>query len=185
MDDVLEACRRAKRASRALRGLTRADKDALLHAMADALLAASGSVVAANRQDVDRGRDGGLSDGLVDRLRLNDERIRVVAQGLRDLAALPDPVGEVVRGERLANGLEVRQTRVPMGVVAMVYEARPNVTVDAAGLALKSGNAAVLRGGSAAERTSRALVTVLRRTLEAHGLPADAVVLLDGGGREA
>src|SRR6476620_253489 len=176
--DVLEACRNAKRASRALRPLTRADKDALLLSMADALVVGSGSIVAANAEDVERGRDGGLSAGLVDRLRLDEDRISAVAQGLRDLAALPDPVGEVVRGERLANGLEVRQTRVPMGVVAMVYEARPNVTVDAAGLALKSGNAVVLRGGSAAAQSNRALVSVLREVLTGHGLPADAVTLI-------
>jgi glutamate-5-semialdehyde dehydrogenase len=118
-------------------------------------------------------------------LRLDGERLAGVAQALRDLATLPDPVGEVVRGERLANGLEERQTRVPMGVVAMVYEARPNVTVDAAGLALKSGNAVVLRGGSAAAQTNRALVDVLRGVLAQHDLPADAVTLLDAGGRES
>ncbi|GAB3692717.1 glutamate-5-semialdehyde dehydrogenase [Angustibacter aerolatus] len=122
----------------------------------------------------------GLAQGLLDRLRLDEPRVAATAAALRDLAALPDPVGEVVRGQRLANGLEVRQTRVPMGVVAMVYEARPNVTVDAAGLALKSGNAVVLRGGSAAAHTNRALVGVLREVLTAHGLPADAVTLLDG-----
>jgi glutamate-5-semialdehyde dehydrogenase len=178
--DVLAACARAKDASRAIRSLTRADKDALLHVMADALVAASVDVLAANDEDVARGRAQDLSPGLVDRLRLDKERVAGVAQALRDLAALPDPVGEVVRGERLANGLEVRQTRVPMGVVAMVYEARPNVTVDAAGLALKSGNAVVLRGGSAAAQSNRALVKVLRQVLAEAGLPADAVTLVEG-----
>ena len=105
---------------------------------------------------------------------------RRVADALRDLAGLPDPVGEVVRGSTLANGLQIRQVRVPMGVVGMIYEARPNVTVDAAGLGLKSGNAMILRGGSAAASTNRALVTALRSALEAHGLPADAVQLLEG-----
>ncbi|GAA4359000.1 glutamate-5-semialdehyde dehydrogenase [Angustibacter luteus] len=183
--DVLAACRNAKLASRAVRPLTRADKDALLLAMADALVDQTAVIVRANDEDVARGRAEGLSEGLVDRLRLDDDRVAAVAQALRDLAALPDPVGEVVRGERLANGLEVRQTRVPMGVVAMVYEARPNVTVDAAGLALKSGNAVVLRGGSAAAQSNAALVAVLRSVLSDAGLPPDAVTLIDGGGREA
>ncbi len=177
---VLDACRRARQASRAIRPLTRGDKDALLCAMADALVAATGPILAANAEDVARGERDGMAAGLLDRLRLDEERVAGVAAALRDLAALPDPVGEVVRGERLANGLEVRQTRVPMGVVAMVYEARPNVTVDAAGLALKSGNAVVLRGGSAARETNRALVAVLGDTVTAHSLPADAVTLLDG-----
>ena len=184
-EQVLAACSCAREASRAVRPLTRAAKDALLLAMADALVAATSDVVAANATDLERGEQAGLTSGLLDRLRLDDARVADVADALRELAALPDPVGEVVRGQRLANGLEVRQTRVPMGVVAMVYEARPNVTVDAAGLALKSGNAVVLRGGSAAEHTNRSLVAVLRRCLQDAGLPADAVTLLDGGGREA
>ena len=184
-EEVLALCARAREASRAVRPLTRAAKDGLLLAMADALVAASDDIERANAEDLRTGAESGLTEGLLDRLRLDGARVAAVAGALRDLAALPDPVGEVVRGQRLANGLEVRQTRVPMGVVAMVYEARPNVTVDAAGLALKSGNAVVLRGGSAAEHTNRALVAVLRRTLEDRGLPADAVVLLDGGGREA
>jgi glutamate-5-semialdehyde dehydrogenase len=184
-EQVRAACRAAREASRAVRPLTRAAKDAVLLAMADALVAATPDVVAANALDLERGEHAGLTSGLLDRLRLDPTRIAAVAEALRELAALPDPVGEVVRGQRLANGLEVRQTRVPMGVVAMVYEARPNVTVDAAGLALKSGNAVVLRGGSAAEHTNRALVAVLRRCLQDAGLPADAVTLLDAGGREA
>jgi glutamate-5-semialdehyde dehydrogenase len=182
--DVLAACRRARVASRAVRPLTRGDKDALLLAMADGLVAATRSIVAANEQDLRQGERDGLTAGLLDRLRLDDGRVAALGDALRALAALPDPVGEVVRGQRLANGLEVRQTRVPMGVVAMVYEARPNVTVDAAGLGLKSGNAVVLRGGSAARQTNRALVEVLRQVLEGRGLPADAVTLLDGGREE-
>jgi glutamate-5-semialdehyde dehydrogenase len=156
----------------------------LLLGMAEALVAATESVVAANAEDLAQGERDRLSSGLLDRLRLDAGRVAALGEALRDLAALPDPVGEVVRGQRLANGLEVRQTRVPMGVVAMVYEARPNVTVDAAGLALKSGNAVVLRGGSAARQTNRALVAVLREVLEGRGLPADAVTLLDGGREE-
>ena len=175
----------ARRASRRLGLLSRADKDAALVAMADALDSASAEIIAANDQDIARGRDQGLADGLLDRLRLDEARVAAVAEALRDIAALPDPVGEVVRGSTLANGLQIRQLRVPMGVVAMIYEARPNVTVDAAGLALKSGNAVVLRGGSAASASNRALVTVLRAALEAKGLPADAVTLLDEGGHDA
>ncbi|MGL5857327.1 MAG: glutamate-5-semialdehyde dehydrogenase [Angustibacter sp.] len=183
-DDVLAVCARAREAGQVIRLLTRADKDAVLCSMADALVAATAQVVEANARDVEAGRVGGLSDGLLDRLHLDAVRVAGVAQALRELAALPDPVGEVVRGQRLANGVEVRQTRVPMGVVAMVYEARPNVTVDAAGLALKAGNAAVLRGGSAAAQTNRALAGVLRSCLTDADLPADAVSLLDGGGRD-
>jgi glutamate-5-semialdehyde dehydrogenase len=153
--------------------------------MADALDSASGQIIAANDKDIARGRAQGLAEGLLDRLRLDQARVSAVAEALRDIAGLPDPVGEVVRGSTLANGLQIRQVRVPMGVVAMIYEARPNVTVDAAGLALKSGNAVVLRGGSAASESNRALVTVLRGALEAQGLPAGAISLLDEGGHDA
>jgi len=171
----------ARRASRRLALLSRADKDAALRAMADALEAASPQIIEANDEDIERGRANALSEGLLDRLRLDEVRVKAVAQGLRDIAGLPDPVGEVVRGSTLANGLQVRQLRVPMGVVGMIYEARPNVTVDAAGLALKSGNAVVLRGGAAAGASNRAFVAVLRATLQDQGLPVDAVCLLEGG----
>jgi glutamate-5-semialdehyde dehydrogenase len=175
----------ARTASRRLALLSRADKDAALRAMADALDSASGQIITANDLDIARGREQGLAEGLLDRLRLDQARVAAVAEALRDIAGLPDPVGEVVRGSTLANGLQIRQVRVPMGVVAMIYEARPNVTVDAAGLALKSGNAVILRGGSAASQSNRALVAVLRTALEAQGLPAGAVSLLDEGGRDA
>ncbi len=175
----------ARTASRQLALLPRSTKDAVLRAMADDLEAATAGILAANEQDIERGRRSGLAEAMVDRLRLDAGRVHAVADALRDIAGLPDPVGEVVRGSTLANGLQIRQVRVPMGVVGMIYEARPNVTVDAAGLALKSGNAVVLRGGSAAGASNRALVDVLRGTLEAHGLPAAAVTLLDEGGRDA
>ena len=175
----------ARLASRRLGLLSRADKDASLRAMADALDLAAPEIIAANTEDIKRGRADGLAEGLIDRLRLDQARVGAVAQALREIASLPDPVGEVVRGSTLANGLQIRQVRVPMGVVAMIYEARPNVTVDAAGLALKSGNAVVLRGGAAAGATNRTLVAVLRGALVAQGLPADAVSLLDEGGRDA
>ena len=180
----LGACARARDAARLVAPLTRTRKDAALEAMALALEQAHAQVCAANDLDVARAEEAGVSEGLRDRLRLDRTRVERCAQALRELAALADPVGEVVRGQRLPNGLEVRQTRVPMGVVAMVYESRPNVTVDAAGLALKSGNAVVLRGGSAAAATNRALAAVLRGALVQQGLPADAVVLLDQPGRE-
>jgi glutamate-5-semialdehyde dehydrogenase len=175
----------ARLASRRLALLSSADKDAALRAMADALDSASEQVIEANNGDIAQGRVQGLSEGMLDRLRLDQDRVRSLASALRDVAGLPDPVGEIVRGSTLANGLQVRQVRVPMGVVAMIYEARPNVTVDAAALTLKSGNAVVLRGGSAAGASNRALVAVMRSALEAQGLPADAITLLDEGGRDA
>ncbi|WP_265522128.1 glutamate-5-semialdehyde dehydrogenase [Oerskovia flava] len=182
-EQVRETARRAKVASRVLATATRATKDAALHALADALVAASAEIVAANAVDVERGRAAGTSAGLLDRLTLTPERIGVIADALRELAALPDPVGEVVRGSTLPNGLRMRQLRVPMGVVGMIYEARPNVTVDAAGLALKSGNAVILRGGSAAASSNEVIVAVLARALEAQGLPADLVQSIDRHGR--
>jgi glutamate-5-semialdehyde dehydrogenase len=151
--------------------------------MADALEDSVEAIVAANAEDVDAGREAGLTEGLIDRLSLDDERVAAMAQGLRDVAALPDPVGEVVRGYVQPNGLEIRQVRVPFGVIAMIYEARPNVTVDAAGLALKSGNAALLRGSGSAYRSNVALVGVLATAAEKAGLPRDAVQLVPGTDR--
>lgn len=181
---VLEACRRAKVASRSLATANRGVKDAALHAMADALVAQSARIIAANQQDVERGRANDMTPGLLDRLTLTDERIGAIAEALRDVAALPDPVGEIKRGSTLPNGLRLVQKATPMGVVGMIYEARPNVTVDAAGLALKSGNAAVLRGGSAAAQSNEVIVDVLQDALEAAGLPRDAVQSIDAYGRE-
>ncbi len=183
-DAVTAIARDAKVASRALASATRAEKDAALHAMADALLARAGAILAANAADVDAARAGGMKPGLVDRLTLTPERIAGIADALREVAALPDPVGEVVRGSTLPNGLRLRQVRVPMGVVGMIYEARPNVTVDAAGLALKSGNAVILRGGSAAARTNTVIVTVLADALAGVGLPRNLVQSIDAHGRE-
>jgi glutamate-5-semialdehyde dehydrogenase len=180
---VREIAGRAKVASRVLATATRARKDAALLALADALVRSSGHVLAANADDVRGATAAGMSAGLVDRLTLTGERLAAIADALRALAALPDPVGEVVRGSTLPNGLRLRQVRVPMGVVAMIYEARPNVTVDAVGLALKSGNAVVLRGGSAALRSNEAVVAVLRAALTDQGLPADLVQSVDEWGR--
>ncbi len=181
---VREIAQRAKTASRALATATRSTKDAALHAMADAVLAATDEILTANEQDVAAGRTAGLSAGLLDRLTLTAPRLAGIADALRELAGLPDPVGEVVRGSTLPNGLRLRQVRVPMGVVGMIYEARPNVTVDAAGLALKSGNAVVLRGGGAAAHSNEVIVRVLGEALEARGLPADLVQSIDRLGRE-
>ena len=183
-DAVLDACTRAKAASRVLATANRAIKDAALHAMADALVAQAGLILEANARDVERERAGGMAPGLLDRLTLDEGRVASIAAALRALAALPDPVGEIRRGSTLPNGLRLIQKAVPMGVVGMIYEARPNVTVDAAGLALKSGNAAVLRGGSAAAQSNEAIVAVLRSALDAVGLPADAVQSIDACGRE-
>ena len=181
---VLEACRRAKLASRALATATRATKDTALLAMADALVAQAARIVEANARDLERGRAAEMSPGLLDRLALTEERIASIADALRFLATLPDPVGEVRRGSTLPNGLRLVQKSTPMGVVGMIYEARPNVTVDAAGLALKSGNAAVLRGGSAAASSNEVIVAVLQDALEGAGLPRDAVQSIDAHGRE-
>ena len=181
---VLDVARHAKDASRALATATRTTKDAVLLAMADGLLAASDEILAANAEDVARGRARAMAAGLVDRLTLTQDRLDAIAAALRDLAGLPDPVGEVVRGSTLPNGLLLRQVRVPMGVVGMIYEARPNVTVDAAGLALKSGNAVILRGGTAAARSNEVVVAVLRAALVGQGLPADLVQSIDAWGRE-
>ncbi|MEO6789962.1 MAG: glutamate-5-semialdehyde dehydrogenase [Ornithinibacter sp.] len=181
VENVRTLAEAARTASRRLALMSRAEKDAALRALADALDAATERVVTANEADLARGRENGMPESLQDRLRLDPERVASVAGALRDIASLPDPIGEVVRGSTLANGLQIRQVRVPMGVVGMIYEARPNVTVDAAGLALKSGNAVILRGGSAAADTNRALVAVLRDSLTAQGLPADSVGLLEGG----
>ena len=181
---VRGAARAAKDAQPVLARLRRAEKDALLHAMAEALVARADEIVAANAQDLAAADESGMAAGLRDRLALDPQRIASIAQQLRDAAALPDPVGEVVRGSVLANGLELRQVRVPMGVIGMVYEARQNVTVDAAGLALKAGSAVVLRGGSAALHSNTALIAVLREVLVERGLPADLVVGIDAHGRE-
>lgn len=175
---------RAKAASRHLATATRATKDAALEAMATALSADTEQILLANARDVERARAAGMKPGLVDRLTLTPERIEGIAAALRELEALPDPVGEVVRGSTLPNGLTLRQVRVPMGVVGMIYEARPNVTVDAAGLAVKSGNAVILRGGSAAADSNTRIVDTLAGALESVGLPRDLVQSIDSYGRE-
>ena len=170
-------------ASRVLATLTTERKDAALTAIAEALDGAATRVLPANDLDLERGRETGISAGLMDRLRLDADRLAALAAAVRDVRGLPDPVGVVVRGSRLPNGLQLSQVRVPFGVVGAIYEARPNVTVDIAALALKSGNAVVLRGGSAAENTNRELVGLVQEALVSVGLPAEAVQTIDPFGR--
>ena len=172
------AAARAREAARVLRTLPTETKDAALVAMAEALLERADEVLAANAADVEAAAADGTPESVLDRLRLTPARVSGVADALRQLVALPDPVGDVVRGSTLANGLQLRQVRVPLGVVGIVYEARPNVTVDAAGLCLKSGNAALLRGSASAHRTNTALVAVLTEAAEKAGLPAGSIELL-------
>lgn len=181
--EVRDIAKRAKVASRALQNATSGVKNDVLNAIADALVAAADDVVAANRLDMEQGRERGLTPGLLDRLELTTDRIESIASALREVSALPDPVGEIVRGSTLENGLKLKQVRVPMGVVGMIYEARPNVTVDAAALTLKSGNAVILRGGSAALESNRKLVQIIGDALEAKNLPRDLVQTVDDFGR--
>ncbi|MBC9733126.1 glutamate-5-semialdehyde dehydrogenase [Nocardioides marmotae] len=182
--DVVDLAIRAREAARVLALATRAQKDAALEAMAAALLEQAPTLLAANAQDTARAEEGGTPPNVVDRLRLTDDRLAGMAQGLREVAGLPDPVGEVLRGGTLANGLELRQVRVPFGVVGMIYEARPNVTADAAGICLKSGNAVLLRGSSSAAASNAAIVEVLRDAAVSAGLPADVVQLVPSESRD-
>jgi glutamate-5-semialdehyde dehydrogenase len=175
----------ARAASIDLAAATRAEKDRALLLMADRLVERAEEIVAANAVDVDRAREAGQSEAMIDRLTLTPARVAAMADGLRQLAALPDPVGDVVRGSKLANGLELRQVRVPFGVVGIIYEGRPNVTADAAGICLKSGNAALLRGSGSALSSNAAIVSVLRKAVADAGLPADSIQLLDAATRDS
>jgi glutamate-5-semialdehyde dehydrogenase len=181
---VEQICRAAKAAAADLAVLDTDTKNRALHAIADALVAQTDEILAANAGDLDDGRLGGLSDALIDRLTLTPERIAGIAAQTRDVAALPDPVGEVVDGGRLPNGIELRRELVPFGVVGVVYEARPNVTIDAVALCLKSGNACVLRGSSSAARTNAVLARIASDAASSVGVPAGAIGLVAGGGRE-
>jgi glutamate-5-semialdehyde dehydrogenase len=180
---VHDAARRARVAARTLGTLSTETKDRALHAAADAVLSRVHEILAANAGDVEAAREAGTPEAMLDRLALNAQRVDGIASGLRQVAGLPDPIGEVLRGRTLPNGLQLRQQRVPLGVVGIVYEGRPNVTVDAFGLTLKSGNAVLLRGSSSAARSNDALVTTLRGALDGEGLPADAVQLLPSNDR--
>jgi glutamate-5-semialdehyde dehydrogenase len=180
---VAELCSAAKRASRTLARLDGSIKNAALEAIATALERRTEEILAANERDMQLGAEAEIGDALLDRLRLDETRIGSIAAAARQIAALPDPVGEVIEGRRLANGLDVRKVRVPLGVVAVVYEARPNVTIDAAALCLKSGNAVVLRGSSSAEHSNAALARIASDAATAAGLPDASVSLVAGGGR--
>ncbi|MFI9258568.1 glutamate-5-semialdehyde dehydrogenase [Streptomyces sioyaensis] len=182
---VLDTARRAREAAAVLAPLPRTARDAALLAIADALVERTDTIVAANAEDIAKAREAGTAESVVDRLTLTPERIAAIAADVRQVVALPDPVGEVVRGSTLPNGLDLRQVRVPLGVIGIIYEARPNVTVDAAALCLKSGNAVLLRGSSSAYASNSALVDVLRDAVQRAGLPADAVQLVPGQSRES
>jgi glutamate-5-semialdehyde dehydrogenase len=174
---------RAKQASQKLGRASREQKDAALLVLADLLSAQSDAILEANRRDVEAGAQAGLTPALLDRLTLNPARLEGIAADLRKVADLPDPVGEVFESQVLPNGLRVHKQRVPLGVLGVIYEARPNVTIDVAGLALKTGNAAILRGGSETMQSNRALVEVIRRSLTSGGLPADAIQWIDSPDR--
>lgn len=182
---VHDAARRARVAARTLGSLTTTAKDRALHAAADAVLAHVHQILAANAEDLDAARAAGTPEAMLDRLALNPQRVDGIAAGLRQVAGLPDPIGEVLRGRTMPNGLQLRQQRVPLGVVGIVYEGRPNVTVDAFGLTLKSGNAVLLRGSSSAAKSNAELVRVLRGALAGEGLPEDAVQLLPSSDRSS
>ena len=180
MNPVIDIAQKARIASYELAQLNRDIKDKALQNMADALITNSETITKANKIDVETATKNGTDPAIIDRLTLNLERIKDVAQGLRDIAKLPDPIGEVIRGWVQPNGLEIEQKRVPMGVIGMIYEARQNVTVDAAGLCLKSGNAVLLRGSSSAKNTNESLIQVMRTALQSSGIPADAIQIVPG-----
>ena len=180
-----ELARRAKQASRGLATASTSTKNAALLAAADALEKDTESILLANAQDVSNAEGAGIAPGLVDRLRLDDGRISAMAGGLRQVATLPDPVGEVLDGWVRPNGLRISRVRVPLGVIAIIYESRPNVTSDAAGLCLKSGNAAFLRGSSTAIHSNIAIAQVLRSAVSSVGLPEDSIILVEDSSREA
>ncbi|MBQ1080435.1 MULTISPECIES: glutamate-5-semialdehyde dehydrogenase [unclassified Nocardiopsis] len=176
---------RAGDAAADLAPLSRSVKDAALLAIADALVKRADEITAANAEDVERARQDGTSPAMIDRLTLNPARIEAIAEAVREIVELPDPVGESVRGGVLPGGLDLRQIRVPLGVIGIIYEGRPNVTVDAAALCLKSGNAALLRGSSSAYNSNTAIVAVLREALEGTGVPTDAIQMVPGRTRES
>ncbi len=184
-EQVHEAARRARVAARELATLSTETKNSALHAAADNLLRDAGAILHANAEDLAAAKAAGTPEAMLDRLALNPNRIDGIAAGLRQVAGLPDPIGEVLRGRTLPNGLELRQQRVPLGVVGIVYEGRPNVTVDAFGLTLKSGNAVLLRGSSSAARSNAALVKALRDALAIENRNVDAVQLLPSQDRSS
>jgi glutamate-5-semialdehyde dehydrogenase len=183
-ESVADICARAKRAARELARLDTATKNRALEAMANALELRSAEILDANARDMEAGEDAGLHAGLLDRLKLTEERLTGIANDVRSIVALPDPVGETIGGHRLENGLDVRRVRVPLGVVAVVYEARPNVTVDCSALCLKSGNAIVLRGSSTAAQSNAVLAQVASTAARGAGVPDGAISIVNGGDRD-
>ena len=175
----------AHKAACALGVVSAAVKNKALLAMADALLAKTDFIIEANDRDMQAARENGMRESMQDRLRLTPERIEGMAEGLRQVAALPDPVGNVIGGQTLANGLKITKVRVPLGVIGIIYEARPNVTADAIGLCLKSGNAVVLKGGSEAMQSNMAVAGVLTEAAEAAGIPQGAIQFIDTADRAA
>jgi glutamate-5-semialdehyde dehydrogenase len=175
---VIEQAAKARVASYELAQLTREKKDSALILMAEELIKNSEKIVKANKIDIDIAQENKTDTSIIDRLTLNTERVKEVAQGLIDIAKLPDPIGEIIRGWVQPNGLVIEQKRVPMGVVGIIYEARPNVTVDAAGLCLKSGNSVLLRGSSSAKNTNQVLIEVMREALKKSGVSQDCIILV-------
>src|SRR5215470_5921089 len=182
-DEAVRLAKQAKAASRQLAPLSSAEKDHALHLMADKLEAQSDYLVQENKKDLDAAEQAGISEAIVDRIALNAGRVRAMAKGLRDIAALPDPVREVIKMWRRPNGLQVGRMRIPLGVIAIIYEARPNVTADAAALCVKSGNAVILRGGSEAHHSSRAIGALLQQACAASGVPEGAVQVAESKDR--
>lgn len=185
MSDVMRLAVRARTAANGLALTSSAERDRALRAMASALLDRVDEILAANRRDVEAARTQGISASLVDRLALDRARVESIADAVRSLAALSDPIGEVIEGRTLASGLQLRQVRVPLGVVAIIYEARPNVTADAAALCVKTGNAVILRGGALATESNRAITAVVADAAEAAGMPPGSIQSLASTSREA
>ena len=183
--EVAGACARARATLPTLARKTRAEKDAALHAIAESLRSATAAVLAANSEDYEAAKAAGTSDAMLDRLRLDEGRVLGMANAVREVAELEDPVGRVVLTSLRPNGLRVTRTRVPLGLIAMIYESRPNVTAEVAALTLKAGDAVVLRGGSEAHRSNRAIATATSQALRSVGFPEDAVTLLDSRDRDS
>lgn len=184
-EQLIAQAQAARQAAGVLASASTAVKNQALLAMADALISQTNPILEANQEDIRRARERGLSEAMIERLTLNEKRIAAMAEGIRQVAALPDPVGEVVQGWKRPNGLEILKVRVPLGVIAIIYESRPNVTADAAALCLKSGNAVILRGGSEAFGSNQAITAALVQAIQQAGLPAECVQMVQTTDREA
>src|SRR3712207_5713201 len=182
---VIETASLAKSAARKMSIVSTVTKNNALNAMADALIENTNAIIEANKKDMENGREKGLTESLLDRLLLDEARIKSMAQGLRDVASLEDPIGEVIRMWRRPNNLKIGQIRVPLGVIGIIYEARPNVTVDAAALCVKSGNAVILRGGSEAKNSNTTVARIISEAATKAGLPEGAINLIENPSRDA